>query len=330
MEITLWLALAALGLVGCGLCAGLETGVYCLNRVRLQVRAHQGWASARILARLMSPPNALIASLLIGTNLATNVATSATGIVLEAQGLDEFQVILFDWIIVTPLLMVFAETLPKDLFAAQADRIVYPFARPLLLMRRFFTWIGAIPAINALNWLVQKLLDRKRKKIAAPALHPRLRVGTLVKEGVGFGLLSDEQSSMVERVLSLSDRTLRDEMVPWEKVVTVRTGDPSSVLWALAENTRYSRFPLVDEGGRVVGVVNLYDALQFSKVQCPPLTQLAGQALLLDRKMPLRAALAKLQSSHVGLAVVVKGERPMGVVTVKDLIEPITGELANW
>jgi putative hemolysin len=118
-------------------------------------------------------------------------------------------------------------------------------------------------------------------------------------------------------------------MVPWGEVIKVKADDAPAVLWDLAERTSVSRFPVI-EGGAVIGVVSLYDALQHDRAACPPIRQLARPAMRLDAGMPLRPALMQLQTGHAAMAIVTERDKPLGVVTVKDLVEPITGELASW
>ncbi len=146
-----------------------------------------------------------------------------------------------------------------------------------------------------------------------------------MKEGVGYGLLSEEQSAIVARVMELSDRSVGEEMVPWSRVHRVNADDPPSVLWRLAEETSVSRFPVTEPGGRVIGVVSLYDALLHRPENCPPLRSLARPAPELDRALPLREGLGRLRGKGVGLAIITDRGRPVGLATIKDLIEPITG-----
>jgi len=51
---------------------------------------------------------------------------------------------------------------------------------------------------------------------------------------------------------------------------------------------------------------------------------------LLEPTTPLRSAMNRLQQARVPLVVVAEGDKPVGIVTIKDLVEPITGELASW
>ena len=323
-----WGLLSVLGILVCGLFAGLETGVYSLNRVRLHLLSQKGDDQARILASMVSRPAPLLATLLIGTNVATNLATSAMGVIFDAHELPQWQVIVGVVLIETPLLFIFAETLPKDLFAAHADHLVYPFAKPIFWLQKLLTFMGILPLITFISSVLMKGLGSRSDPIP---FHPRRLVTSLVKEGLGRGLLSDEQTAIVDRVISLGGRTVRHEMVPWSTVVCVGQNDEPGRLWELARKTTHSRFPVVADRGRVVGIVNLIDALVLGRGGCPPIPQLMRAPCEIEPGLRIQAALERLQAKHEVLAIVADpGGAPLGLVTIKDLVEPITGELANW
>lgn len=326
-HLTLWVILGLIGIVGSALFSGLEIGMYRLNRVRLHLLAQQGQSSAKIMAKLLRSKSAILATLLVVNNLANHISSSATSIVLESYELSPWGVIGVSCLVITPLLFVFGETLPKDLFAAHADRLVYPFARLLWILRWFFTFTGVLPLILLISELPMRLMGGKQRGVG---LHPRLHMNMLMREGVGYGLLSDEQSAIVQRVLELGALVVDHEMIPWKKVLRLTPTQGNSDLWKLAQETSVSRFPVMDEQGRVKGVVSLYDALQFTQEECPPLEELIKPAIFFERNTPVRTALATLRDRHGTLGIVMDRHKPIGLVTIKDLVEPVTGELASW
>lgn len=324
----LWWCMAIAGFCASAVFSGLETGVYSLNRVRLHLRSDLGHRSARLLYPMVRRPERILITLLVGNNIANNLATSSTGVLLQKAGWSTWQIVILDVIIVTPILFVFGETLPKDLFAAHADRLVYPFGRPLYALHRLFTWIGLLPLIALFSNVVMRVLGSKQR---VQPFQPRLQVQTLVQqEGLGTGLLSDVQSEMIERVLTLNKRRLRDEMVPWSQVITIDADASPAAVWDLADEQSRSRYPLADKQGQVVGIVSVYDALRYTRQTCPPLRQLAKPAITMDADKPLRAALLDLRKAGVAMAIVTSQGKPVGIVTMKDLVEPITGELSSW
>lgn len=328
LQIITWSLLMLLGFAGSALYSGLETGAYSLNTVRLQIYHHQRHRRALLLSRMLDDPTRLLTTLLIGNNIANYLGTAALAVLLDAAAFNDWQAVALNTLIVTPMLFVFGETLPKDLFAAFSDRLMYRLAPVLAWSQRVLTWVGLVPLIGVFTRWVMVALGQSGQ---VRPFHPRRRVEALVKEGVGYGLLSDDQSAMVQRILELGHRRLGDEMVPWNEVLRVTADDSPSRLWELADNTSHSRFPVVDSKGRVLGVVNVMEALQHPVEQCPPIIDLLRPPTLLAASTPLRQGLAELQRRHVALAIVTGPEgRPAGLVTIKDLVEAITGELTSW
>ncbi len=323
----LWGFLMLAGFIGSALCSGMETGSYRLNRVRLYIQSEQGKSNARTLERMVNKPQSLIATLLIGNNLCNYAGTAGLGVILASMQLPVWEAVLINTVLVTLVLFIFCETLPKDLFAAHADQLLYPLARLMLAMRAVFTWTGLLPIVMGLSALAIRLIG----KADGGALTPRKRVAQMLNEGAGVGLISSEQTAIAQRALALSNRRIIDECTPWTSVVTLKQDTTRESLIRLARQTSRSRLPVVDARGRVLGVTDVIDALLVDPKHPSPVDHAMKPAVMLPGDMSVRQALTRLQREHIGLAIVTDAAgRNAGVVTVKDLIEPLTGELKHW
>lgn len=326
LEASMLFGLLAIGLIGSALCSGLETGAYSVNRVRLHLMEHSGDTGASRLRKLLDRPTAVLASLLIGNNIAHYLQATALTVITSHWALNDSQLIALNVLVVTPVIFVFCETLPKDLFAAHADRLTPRLSWLLLIAVLLLTLTGLLPLINWLGRRSRPAEDMRGEALA----QPRHQFELLVKEGVGEGMMSEEQSSIVDRVLDFADLRVGEEMTPWSKVIRVGVDDAPARLWRLAETSSLSRFPVVDATGRVTGVVSLYDALRHTPDTCPSIVQLVKPVPMFDHELSLREALARMRSERNQIAVVTRHAKPVGIVTFKDLVEPITGELASW
>ncbi len=324
----LWIVLALLGFAGSALYSGLETGAYSLNRIRLHVLMHRGDRAAITLHNLITHPTALLTTLLIGNNITNYLGTAAMGVILASRGLGDWEVIVMNALIVTPILFVVGETLPKDLFAAHSDRLMYRLTPVLSFSGRLFTYTGLTPLIGLFSGILMKAIGQDPR---VGAFHPRRQVGLLVREGVGYGLLSQEQSAIVDRVLDLAGRTVQEEMTGWQNVEKIRLNDNPAMIRRLAQRTTHAHVPVLDRNGGVAGILRLNDALTYDSGGCPPIGELMKPAQTVSYTLTVRDALGILQRHITGQGIVTgdRGE-PIGIVTVKDLIEPITGDLARW
>jgi putative hemolysin len=317
----------AAGLGGSALFSGIETGIYSLNRVRLHVFAHAHRAGAATLERLLRTPNRMLAALLVGNNIFNYVISIALGAMLEAWGYRGWSQVGVNTLLLMPMLLIFGEIVPKDLFRAHADRLVYSFARPLAAWQGLLVACGLVPLIDVIS---RRFERAGGEHLPMHLMHPRRLVTALIREGVGQGVISAYQSDMLDRVLEFGQRTVADVMIPWASVDAVRADADPQAIWEMADRVPHERLPLLDAAGRPVGTIDIDRVLSCEPGQCPPPAQLADPLIVVHPDLSCRQALARLQHERQTIAVVVAGDRAVGIITPKELIEPIIGELEVW
>jgi CBS domain containing-hemolysin-like protein len=328
LERIAWYAAGAAATLGSALCSGIEIGTYTINRVRLHVAAHVPRSNAAVLERLIQQPNRLLATLLIGNNIANFAASLAISALTAGASASPWRGILLDVLLLTPLLLIFGEIVPKDLFRANADRLTCWFARPVAAAHRLLTWIGLIPLLNQLDGLLHRLAGQRDQP--SDISQPRRHMSQLVREGVGHGVITAYQSEMIDRVLQISQLSVRDVLRPWSKVTYAETVQPPESIWLLADRVPYTRLPLLNRDGKPVGLLNINQVLRHHPAACPSFEAIAGPLAIVAPTLSLREALRQLQRQGTSMAVVVERDKPIGIVTAKDLVEPIVGPLWAW
>lgn len=323
-EVIGWWLVAVVGLGGSMLCSGIETGLYATSPVRAFVRARASTArtSDKVVATALEQPDRTLTTLLVFNNVFNYVGTLAVTALLASLGLGEIQMLLLQAAVLTPVLLIFAESLPKELFRAHAEVLVPRFAPALAV----FTFLGLISGAVPLVGLLARAVGRVFGIDAAGALRsPRARSTELIKHG--SDRLSEAQSGLIDRALKIETTRVVDEMVPLHAVVTMRDAWTGSRARREAARRPHSHYPVVDEKGRVVGVVGLADLVRQPATQVrammQPCVRLSGEASAWD-------ALGVLRRAKTSLGVVERNGQPVGVVTHKDLIEPLTGDLRDW
>ncbi len=124
-EIALSLALLVVGLAGSAFCSGVETGIYSLSRIRLNLRASRGDDTlARLLKREVERPARVLANLLIANTFFANLGSIGISALLDRH-FSEVGVVVMNVVILTPLLFVLSESVPKEVFRVEADRLTY-------------------------------------------------------------------------------------------------------------------------------------------------------------------------------------------------------------
>jgi magnesium and cobalt exporter, CNNM family len=327
LELVVFVALTLFGLAGSALFSGLETGVYCLSRVRLNLRAagDPPDRAARLLKADIDHPSRTLATLLIGNNIFNYVGVWGLAAALQLFVESEVVVIALIALLFTPILLVVAESLPKELFRVGADRLTYRYVRYLWAARLLFTCSGVVPVVLLFDKVAAKLTGAQPTD--AFGSDARSRIAALLKEGATLGALTDSQTSLIDRALTLREATVGEEMIPWRSVKCASASWNRKTLMDRVRAAQHARLPLIDKSGKVLGVLWNLDVYLRPEVSW---TTLAAEPARLAPATPIRDALAALKESPAGVGIVEERGRPIGLITRKDLVEPLIGDVVAW
>jgi CBS domain containing-hemolysin-like protein len=316
-----YLALAVASLVASAFFSGVETGAYSVNRLRLSVRAERGERRARVLIEELAQANRWLATLLIGNTLAGDAASYAIGHLLDGAGVSHGTAMVLNAAILLPLIVVFGETLPKELFRQHADAWMIVVAPAARWVRRI---IGLTGAVAFVRWFGEALAARFGLT-QGEAIDARQRVIELMQEGQGA--VDERQVAMASRLLALSRRSAQELMTPWRRVRTISEDALPQVVREILRSRPHACYPVTEVGGACCGTVAAIDLL------ADPSAGVSGALrapVTVAPTTPALEVLCALRQSGASLAVVVDGGRPQGVLGVRDVLEPVIGRLSAW
>jgi putative hemolysin len=314
-----WLALSLLGVACSAMWSGVETGCYTLNRVRLSVRASRSDPAAVRLQRSLNSPDSLLATLLVGNNISNYLGALGATAFLGGIGFAESEIVVVNTLVLTPLILVFCESLPKEVFRRAADTLTYRLAGPLEHATRLLRLVGVVPLVVWFGRIMGRLAGLSS---SAELVDSRERVATLLKEGSASGAISDTQSTLIDRATQFTRAIVGDEMIPWNRVRTIALDTPPGQAAAAVVSAGHAAFPLVDRAGRLRGIARAIDVLL---EPAAPLDHHRIDPVFVREETRVVEALRMLQAAGQTLAIVERQGRPVGIVTVKDLVEPLVG-----
>lgn len=272
-----------------------------------------------------------VTSLVLGF-IAEPAIAGAIEPVLEAVGITEsasFGIALtLSFVFATVAQMVFGELAPKNLAIAKPEPVARSLAGSTLVFMKV-----ASPLIKLFDGSANRLL-RLLGIEPVEELHGSVSTDELdfiVDSSAESGQLTVSQASLLERAIDFGDLEASDAMVAWNRVVTIDSVATAADLHALMPS-HHSRFPVVDEGGKVTGLVHAKDLLGVDRTlyAATPIEQLLHDVLVVPEAAGLNVVLSELQSHSTEMAVVIdEYGAPAGVVTLEDLVEELVGEIED-
>lgn len=231
------------------------------------------------------------------------------------------------FLIVTFLLVVLGELIPKRLTIAETERVALATAGPLRVFG-FVAWPLVVLLNGAARWLVRLL---RLERSAEDATHSREEILQLLVMSAQRGQLGTLEFSLLENLFRFSRRRARDAMVPRGRVLALDLSRPAAEAVARARNEGYSRYPLIEgDLERVVGIVHVKDLPPAGDASEADLRRIARLPLIIPDTLSLERLLRRFQLERAHMAVVAdEYGAVVGIVTLEDVLEELVGELRD-
>ena len=315
-------ALVALCLLLEGLFTGSEMVLVSADRHRLQERARRGERGAKLALYLLERPDRVLATTLTATNVLVVLST----VIVTSRLLPRFG----EWSsflavgVVTPLVIVLGEVVPKSFARPRADRFAGPAAR---LVR--FAQAALYPLVAAVSYLARALSSPFGGVSPVRALVTREELALLLHFGRGASDVEAHERVMVRRVFHFGETRVADVFRPLAQVVALPESAACRDAALAAAQSGFSRYPVYH--GRVDQVVGYLHILDI--VGSPPdasVLPLLRKPLFVPEPMPLDELLRAFRGARTSFALVVDEFGGVtGIVTAEDVVEEVVGEIED-
>ncbi|WP_405679045.1 hemolysin family protein [Streptomyces sp. NBC_01511] len=314
---------------------GAEFALISVRRSQIEPAAEEGDRRARSVLWGLRHVSAMLAAAQLGITLCTLVlgivAEPAIAHLLEpvfdAVGVPHGVVHPISFVIAlavaTYLHMLLGEMVPKNIALAEPVRTALILGPALVGLARALRPV--IFTINAFANVLLKLL-RVETKDEVSATFSDAELARMVTDAGDAGLLDNRAAERLHDALELGHRPVRDVVMPLERVVTARVGITPVELEALAAESGFSRFPVVDGSRRILGYLHVKDALD--AMPRDEAFAVSGMRAIAQVRAdtPMDDVLTAMRRSRTHLAAVLDEDGKLeGLVTMEDVLRELVG-----
>ena len=298
------------------------------NKMRLRKSADSGSFTAKIAYNICDRFTTSLSAILIGNNLANiAVSTCTTLIVMNLFADNVAAASTVATILITVVILIFGEILPKVLSKQNADTVVRIIAIPTRILTVILSPIVFI--VMAILFILRKMWGHDRKDDEPTVTEEELSsiIDTVEEEGV----INEGQGELLQSTLEFRDTTIEKIMTPRIDVTAININDEyEKITELLSDMTQFSRLPVYEDSiDNIVGILSLTRYHKATLVDDNPnIRDMLLKPCKLHKTMKLPAALAKLRDAKMHLAIVIdEYGGTLGVVTMEDILEELVGDI---
>jgi len=294
-----------------------------INKYRLKHLANHGHRGARLAQNLLTRPDRLIGLILLGNNMVNILAASiATVIAIRLFGDGG---IWISTLVMTVVVLIFAEVAPKTVAALHPEKVAFPASYVLVVLLKLLNPV--VWLVNSFANLLLKPFGVKTDVVALERLN-REELRTLVTEG---GHISNDHQRMLVNILDLEQASVEDVMVPRGDIVGIDLDDDWADILSQLTQTVYTRLPVYRESiDNVVGLLHIrtiISKLSLGGLRFEDLQRSVRRPYFVPEGTSLTRQLLEFQGKERRMALVVDEYGDIqGLVTLDDILEEIVGE----
>ena len=323
----IYLCLAGLLLcvIGSNYFSSSEMAYSSCNRMRLESARDGGSKKAAIAVKIIDRFDDTLSAILIGNNL-VNIAASSIGSVLVILVAGDDRYAWVSTVVITVLIVIFGETMPKIIAKTSANRIALSHARfiralTIVLMPLIWVVVGLVRLLTA---------GLKGEETSSDEDAAAMELSSIIETAEDEDVLDEDRSELVQAAIEFSDVMAYEVMTARVDVVALDIDDDWNELLATIESAPYSRIPVYEDSiDNVIGVLYLNHFLKaLTDEKNPDIRSMLMPPCYVYKTMKMPAVLSELRRAKQHLAVVTdEYGGTLGVLSMEDVLEQLVGEI---
>lgn len=313
-------------LVLCGaFFSSVETALTCCNKARLKTKVDAGSKSAKLVLKILDKYDQSLITILIGNNVLRMVSSSvATIFAVSLLPHNEPLATTLSVIVMTLVVFLFGETIPKNIAKANADKMSQIFAYPLYAI--YIITYPIMQLFNFILWIFKKIFKMKEEDPAYSEDEFQGIVDAVEKEGI----IDKEESGIIQAAVDFNDITVKSVLTPKDKMITLdyRNISRAEILKNISE-INYTRIPVYQNDlNNIIGIFNVRKFLKLAMNSKKfAFKSSMSEVITVNIATPLddMVELFKEKKSHMAIVRDDNNEL-VGLVTMEDVLEELVGE----
>ena len=303
-----------------------ETAFIASNPYKLDYLEKKGSKRAKIIMRMLSKLDNLLATILVGNTLVNTAAASIATFIFVSFIPNKNHAILLATLVTTFLILIFAEITPKTYAAHNPIKLSFLFVQPI----RFFSSLF-YPFVRVFT-LFPRLLFPSSRKRRAGFLGPLNKEEIKVLLTVGTEGMSSLRKKMISGVMDIGSRPIKEIMIPRPQARAIEINSSKQQILDTVLSAGFSRFPVYrGRMDNIEGLIHTKDIIPYLVDNKEfIMDDLLRKPLFVPESASMEKVLIQMQEKANHLVFVVDEFGNMeGIVTLEDIIEEIVGEIQD-
>ncbi len=307
-----------------GFFSGSEIALVNSDKVKLTAKANQGHRGAIEALKLFKTPDVMLGTTLVGTNVATVALTTLGTLLFISEFGDQGD--LYAFLVLTPVLLILGEIVPKSIFQQKSDEIVPVAIWPIRIFSLIF--YPVIFIFSRVARLIARLVGGG--KVEQNLFMTREQIRLVVDMTERTSSIDAFDRGRIRRVIRFGETTVGEAMIPIAEVTAI--SDTRNILRAIATVRRmgYNRLPVYQGNtSNIIGIATLttWDLMD-STISAKPLDDFIKPAQYVLQFQTIDQLLPILRQRHDHMAVVVdEFGSAIGIITMEDIVEEVVGDI---
>ncbi len=303
--------------------SGVEVALVSVSPIKVKSLLKEGRKGSKTLSKLKKNPRRMIITVLIGSNIA-NIGAAALATVIATQEFGSSGVGIAAGVM-TLIILIFGEIIPKTFAATHAERISLAVASPVLALNYIL-----YPLVVILEWIATRVNRLVKIKKAEPITESDIKA--MIEFGVEKKVIDPAEQYIIERAVRFSDITVQEVMILADRIFSL--DGRMTIRQALEDiiDSNYSRIPVYTRSkNNITGVIFVKDVMASVQKnrQNKRLQDIAAAPIFVKKSLGIDDTFKLFQDKQTHIALVRDGKKIIGLVTLEDLMEELVGEITD-